>query len=441
MRILLPVFAVVILSFLTTGIIIYYAFHKEIDKLASENGWNIAYRYAGDVREYLYTAPIYIESADCLFYLGFNAAKDEVYEALDNIEITISLVMLLALLISAAVILYVVRGLMRELGGEPRYVTGIVNRIATGDFTVTLNIQGNNSKSLANAVNGMVGKLKSLINNIYNISEHLKLASSTLSSGVSQLSSGTEEQSEQASRISAASEEMSATTSEIANSLDEITNFSSKTVQEVENGMRAVEEAVNEIVKIKDTVDESAKLVNLLGDKSLEIKNIVSVITGIADQTNLLALNAAIEAARAGEAGRGFAVVADEVRKLAENTQKATTEIANLVREIQNEMVNTTDSMQVVTSQVNNGVSKAKDTTAVLDNIHSVVLKLQGMVENIAAATDEMSVTSSQIQQNISNVATVSGEVRTTAGYLAESAVQLDTDADKMKDMLDQFKI
>ncbi len=193
--------------------------------------------------------------------------------------------------------------------------------------------------------------------------------------------------------------------------------------------------------KIKDTVDQSAVLVHSLGEKSQEIKDIVNVISDIADQTNLLALNAAIEAARAGEAGRGFAVVADEVRKLAERTQKATTEISALVHGTQTEMNNVIESMEGVTAQVHLGVESSGMIGTVLAEIQEGVAQLQSMVENISSATQEMASTSSQIQQDISSISYVSNEVKTTSDHLAESASGLEHISDTLRELMNRFRL
>ncbi len=384
--------------------------------------------------------PVSIEGTDYTYYFGINVAKEEVYEALDSVRVIVPVVALIAVLLISAVVIYIVRGLMRQLGGEPNYVAEIMNDLAGGNFTVDIKTALGDESSLAHSVKEMVKHLSGIISGSIKIAGDLQSSSTTLSAGVQELSAGMTDQSDRSALISSASEEMSATTGEIARSLAEISEFSQQTSEKVSSGSRRVEESVKEIVKIKDTVDQASVLVKSLGDKSLEIKNIVGVITNIADQTNLLALNAAIEAARAGDAGRGFAVVADEVRKLAENTQKATSEIAELVSGTQREMQNVSNSMESVIGQVANGVSASSKTTEVLGEIQQGVSMLQSMVESISAATRQMSATSSQIQSDISSVATISSEVKLTSDHLARNASELEKTAEVMKNMMSRFR-
>jgi methyl-accepting chemotaxis protein len=234
---------------------------------------------------------------------------------------------------------------------------------------------------------------------------------------------------------------MTATTESIAGHISEIAAFSNETAERVIIGKTTVAGSVAGILKIKETVDQASGMVNSLSSKTSEIKKIVGVITAIADQTNLLALNAAIEAARAGEAGRGFAVVADEVRKLAESTQSATAEIATLVGAIQKEMQKVISSMSGVIEQVSDGVESSRQTTEALAEIENGMNELQGMVDSISAATQEMSSSSAHVLEDINTVVSMSGEVSTTAAHLSDDATELEKVAQNMGDMMGHFKV
>ncbi|MCD8569101.1 MAG: methyl-accepting chemotaxis protein [Geovibrio sp.] len=373
----------------------------------------------------LYT-PIPINGADYRFIFGLSVPLEEIYGALSHIKSAIAMAAFVAVLLVGGLIFLIAQRLVRQLGGEPEQVVVTMQKIADGDFTADLKVAHGDTTSLTHSVHDMVGRLSSMINNLTIVADDLKSSSSDLSAGAQELSAGMSEQSERSELISAAANEMSATTGEIARNLSDISTFAHKTADKAVNGRKVVDESLKGVVKIKDTVDKSSVLVHSLGEKSQEIKDIVSVISDIADQTNLLALNAAIEAARAGEAGRGFAVVADEVRKLAERTQKATSEISDLVMGTQSEMDNVTKSMEGVTGQVNTGLESSKQIAVVLKDIEEGVSQLQSMVENISTATQQMAATSGQIQQDIDSVATVSIEVKSTSDHLAESASGLE---------------
>jgi len=388
----------------------------------------------------LYT-PITIKGTDYKFVFGLSVPLEEIYKALAHIRFTITIAALIAVLLVAAVIYLIAQGLVRQLGGEPQVVVDTMQKIASGDFTANLKIRQGDTSSLTHSVRDMVDKLSAMIQNVTTVADDLKSSSSDLSAGAQELSAGMSEQSERSELISTASNEMSATTGEIARNLTEISDFAHHTSEKAVNGRKVVDDSLKGVIRIKDTVDKSSELVHSLGKKSQEIKDIVSVISDIADQTNLLALNAAIEAARAGEAGRGFAVVADEVRKLAERTQKATSEISDLVLGTQTEMNNVISSMEGVTGQVHTGLESSKQIAVVLKDIEEGVSQLQFMVENISSATQEMAATSGQIQQDIDSVASVSIQVKSTSDHLAENASGLESISARLREMMGNFKI
>jgi methyl-accepting chemotaxis protein len=248
-------------------------------------------------------------------------------------------------------------------------------------------------------------------------------------------------QSARASQIATATEEMSQTVIDIAKNSANIASAATDTASIADQGANVVNKSVNESKAISATVDNSVRVMQTLGDRSKQIGEIIAVINDIADQTNLLALNAAIEAARAGEQGRGFAVVADEVRKLAERTAKATSEIGGMIGSIQGDVGQAVQAMDATSKKVEVGLEYSMNAGEQLATIVSSVTSLQGMVQQIATATEEMSTTSEAISGDIQEIANGSREISSGADQIAQSSTELARLAGALKGIVEQFKV
>lgn len=419
---------------------------EKIGKAAEDDG---AKEAAGEGRSVVVSdgdyftifSPLKIAEADYTYVFGVQIPKKEVLSVLGSLKKTIFVIAVLATIVVVAILLVVVNKLLKKLGGEPEEVIEVMQRTADGDFTADIKLKSDDKESMVYSIKTMIIRLSQMIKEIRETADRVKSASTDLSSGAIELSESMTNQSESTNVIATAATEMTSTTSDIAKNLSDISGFAQMTWEKVSSGKKAVEGSLDGVIRIKDTVDESAVLVASLGEKSDEIHNIVSVISDIADQTNLLALNAAIEAARAGEHGRGFAVVADEVRKLAERTQSATTEISSLVSGTRNEMQKVSDSMKGVTEKVHDGVESSRQISKILEELESEVSSLQEMVENISSATQEMASTSGQIHNDISNVADIAIEVKRTADSIAENSSGLAEMSDTLKRDMEKFRI
>ena len=206
-------------------------------------------------------------------------------------------------------------------------------------------------------------------------------------------------------------------------------------------GGYVVQQTIEGMKAISESVKASAATIVELGKRSDEIGEIISVIDDIADQTNLLALNAAIEAARAGEQGRGFAVVADEVRKLAERTTRATAEIASMIKSIQEDTSGAVSSMEEGTIQVESGMAFAVKAGDSLKSIVSVVNVVQDMIEQIATASDEQSTAAEQISNNVSKIASVTKLSAQSAEQMATTAEELNRQTEALNELVGRFKL
>lgn len=322
----------------------------------------------------------------------------------------------------------------------------VAEGMAAGDLTKNIDIEQkyipkDEVGKLITATSNMSEKLKGIVFEIKSTADTIASASQQLSASSEQMSRGVAEQSGRASQIAASSTEMSQTVIDIAKNASSIASSAVDTAKTAKKGEGIVDKAVEEVKAIAQTVSESAGLMTSLGDRSKQIGDIVSVIKDIADQTNLLALNAAIEAARAGEQGRGFAVVADEVRKLAERTTKATSEISSMIGAIQGEVQKAVVSMDEGAKRVEIGVEYSSSAGDALKDIVKSVDNLQSMVQQIASATEEMSTVSEQISGDIETIANVSRETSTGSEQISESSSDLARLATKLSDLVKQFKV
>ena len=233
----------------------------------------------------------------------------------------------------------------------------VAHRITEGDLTAQIEATGTDETGqLMSALKNMVTKLQSIISEVKSAASNIASASYELNASSELMTKGAGEQASRATQVATASEEMSQTVLDIAKNTSSIETSAIDTTTLAKNGETVVNRSVDKVKSIAYTIDQSAQLVKSLGERSNQIGEIVNVINDIADQTNLLALNAAIEAARAGEQGRGFAVVADEVRKLAERTGNSTAEIGDMVKSIQNEVHQVVLSMENITKEVKAGL-------------------------------------------------------------------------------------
>lgn len=313
--------------------------------------------------------------------------------------------------------------------------------IANGNFGVQLGSTKDEFIPIKDALTRLVSKWKELVTDIRTNSERLASAADQLRGSSGEMLRGSEEQAISSSQVATASEEMSQTTVEIARNVNSIANSSSETLLVAEEGDSLVGKSTEKVQEIARIVDSSARFVKSLGERSAQIGAVVDVINDIADQTNLLALNAAIEAARAGEQGRGFAVVADEVRKLAERTAKSTSDIGEMIKAVQDEVVKAVEAMDTATSNVDGGVELVTQAGSALRTIVRSANELQTMVQQIASATEEMSATSEGISRDIERIAEVSKNNSENAGQVAESSTMLAYLADEMRRTSEQFKL
>ena len=311
-----------------------------------------------------------------------------------------------------------------------------------GDLTKRVPAEGNDEiAQMGRYFNEFIEKLQQMIKKVAHVTDKVASASVELSATAEEISKGTDTLTSRASQTAAAVEEMNATVGQVAQNSGKAASLAQDTVKTAQDGGTVVSSTISGMQQLSEAVSNSATIISDLGKSSDQIGEIVRTIEDIADQTNLLALNAAIEAARAGEQGRGFAVVADEVRKLAERTTKATKEIGDMIRQIQHDTRGAVDSMQQGTQKVTAGVDLVNKTGEALSQIVRMVSESADMIRQIAVASEEQSVATQQIASDIENVAKVTKESSSGAHESAKASQDLSQLAVELQGIVGGFKI
>ena len=403
-------------------------------------------------------------------------AGDEMY---DSSKMLVTAVLIASVLIGVLLIFFLVRNVLRQLGKDPGELNGIARRVVEGDYNID---DGSRKMGVYASIVEMVNALKTHIDNAQRESENAKeqsrkaqeameqaeaasreaqskteamlvaadkleqvggvvsSASTELSAQIEQSDRGAAESAQRLSEAATAMNEMNATVQEVAKNAGSASTASAETKQKAEAGAQVVEKAVHSIEQVHQMSLELKDDMAQLNEHAQDISRIMGVISDIADQTNLLALNAAIEAARAGEAGRGFAVVADEVRKLAEKTMASTQDVGNAIKSIQESTAKSMTGVDNAVERISEATELASRSGQSRGAIVATVEATADQVNAIATASEEQSAASEEINQSIVQVNDMSRQTAEAMAEAAKAVSDLAAQAQGLTDLIQELK-
>ena len=375
-----------------------------------------------------------LNRSDALYTIQLERRDNESASA-NTIQLVSTLLVLLFGMLAAVII-------TRQITRPLRETLEVVERIAGGDLSHNLRVTRRDDLGvLQQGIARMGTTLRELIGGIRDGVTQIASAAEELSAVTEQTSAGVNSQKIDTDQVATAMHEMTATVQEVARNAEDASQAAAAADAEAREGDQVVNQAIDQIERLAVEVGRSTEAMAVLQQESDKIGSVMDVIKAVAEQTNLLALNAAIEAARAGEAGRGFAVVADEVRGLAQRTQKSTEEIQTLVAALQSGTQHVASVMNSSRSLTDSSVTLTRQAGTSLQGITRTVSNIQSMNQQIAAAAEQQSAVAEEISRSIINVRDVSEQTAAASDETAKSSIELARLGNQLQMMVSHFRI
>ena len=313
--------------------------------------------------------------------------------------------------------------------------------LAEGDLTVHASVTENFTGAIADSINFAIDQMRGLVSNINSLSVQVAKAAGETQGTAGELASAAENQAKEIGQASTAINEMAVSIDQVSSNAAESAAVAERAVEIANKGAYVVQDTIGGMDSIRSQIQETAKRIKRLGESSQEIGDIVSLINDIADQTNILSLNAAIQASMAGDAGRGFAVVADEVQRLAERSSAATKQIAALVKTIQTDTNEAVISMEQTTAEVVDGARRAQDAGVALEEIEGVSASLAELIQTISNAARQQAATAGHVSNTMNVIQEITSRTAESTDQTADSIGTLASMANEMKSSVEGFKL